>query len=82
MAWRRATGGPAAGAMAELGALAAEYAAAAERGDEWAAGHLGAVWSWMDMLRTARGDREIADLFLEFARGDRVMWLGMRGGVA
>jgi hypothetical protein len=75
MAWRRAAGGPAAGAVAELEGYAERYAAAAGRGDRWAAERLVSVLSWIAMLRAAGGDREIADLFLEFARADR-------GGVA
>lgn len=82
MAWRRAAPGPAADALAELADLAAEYAAAAQRGDRWAAEHLGAVLSWMDMVRLAGGDGAIADLFTGFARDDRAIWVGLRGGVA
>jgi hypothetical protein len=82
MAWRRGpAAGPAADAVAELAGYAEEYAVAAERGDTEAAGRLRAVLSWMDMLRVAGYDSEVGELFLAFARDDRVL-LQVRGGVA
>jgi hypothetical protein len=68
--------------VAELAGYAGEYEAAAGRGDPWAHERLLAVRSWTDMIGAARGDAVVADLFLEFARGDRAVWLGLRGGVA
>jgi hypothetical protein len=84
MAWRKAGTGPGAGAVAELAELAGEFAAAAGRGDRWAAERLPAVRSWIDMLRATGGDGdgEVADLFLAFARDDRAIWLRLRDGVA
>jgi len=68
--------------VAELAGLAGEYAAAAQCGDRWAAERLAPVLSWIDMVRIAGGDAAIADMFAEFARADRAVWEGMRGGVA
>ena len=83
MAWRKAAAGPAAAAMAELGGYAEEYAAAAAVGEREAAERLSAVLSWMGMLRLAAYDSEVGELFLAFARDDRVLSrLRARGGVA
>jgi len=81
VAWRRAVSGPAAAVVAEFAGYAAEYERVAAV-DVWAADRLGAVRSWLSMIAVARGDPVVADLFLEFARDDRAMWLGMCGGVA
>jgi hypothetical protein len=67
VAWRKATAGPAAAALAELEACAAA-ATDAQR--------LASVRSWIGMLHAAGGDPEIAELLLVFAREDRP------GGVA
>ena len=82
MAWRRAATGPAAEAAVELEDLASEYASAARGGDRWAADHLTSVLSWIDAVRSSGGDPVIVDLFAEFARVDRALWLEVRGGVA
>lgn len=63
----------------ELSAAAAElaeYAAEAERGDTAAAGRLRAVRSWQNMLRAAGDDPVVGELFVEFARDDRVLRWG------
>ena len=83
MAWRKAAPGPAAGAWTELAGYAEEYAAAADRGEPGAAERLRAVESWLDMVRAGGGDPEVAELFVGFARDDRMMaGLRVRGGVA
>jgi hypothetical protein len=61
------------GAAAELAGYAAEYGAAAVLGDREAAERLRAVLSWMDMLHVAGNDSEVGELFLAFARDDRVL---------
>jgi hypothetical protein len=71
MAWRKAAAGPATGPAAELAALEAEAAAAAATGDERAVNLLRQVRSWLDMLAAAGGDREVAELFVIFAREGR-----------
>ena len=81
VAWRKVGAGPAAGAVAELLGYAGEYERAAPT-DELAAQRLASVWSWLSMLAAAGGDPEVADLFTEFARTDRAVWLRVRGGVA
>jgi hypothetical protein len=63
-------------AAAELAEYAAEYAAEAERGDTAAAGRLRAVRSWQNMLRAAGDDPVVGELFVEFARDDRVLRWG------
>ena len=62
------------GPAAELAGYAAEYAAAAARGDGEAALRLRAVESWMDMLRIAGDDGGgVGELFVGFARDDRMI---------
>lgn len=62
------------GPAAELAGYAAEYAAAAARGDGGAALRLRAVESWMDMLRIAGDEPEVGELFVAFARDDRALF--------
>jgi hypothetical protein len=61
------------GAAAELAAYAAEYAPAAGRGDREAADRLRAVRSWQDMLRLSVDDPAVGELFVGFARDDRML---------
>jgi hypothetical protein len=68
---RRTAGPPADSAAGELLAFERECAAAAAAGDAWAAERLTAVRSWLDMLRGAGGDPEVAGLLAAFAREDR-----------
>ena len=62
------------GAVAELEGYAAEYAAAAARGDARAAECLGAVQSWLSMLG-GTDDEDTGGLFITFAREDHAAWL-------
>jgi hypothetical protein len=62
------------GAVAELEGYAAEYAAAAQRGDATAAECLGAAQSWLSMLGGG-DDADVAGLFTEFAREDHAAWV-------
>jgi hypothetical protein len=84
VAWRKAAAGgtPAGAAVAELEGYAAGYERAAAGGDERAAARLTAVRSYVDMIAIARGDEQIAELFVEFARADQAAALGVPGGVA
>lgn len=60
------------GPAAELLALEAECAAAAEAsGDERAVALLAQVRSWLAMLADARGDAEVGELFAIFGREGR-----------
>jgi hypothetical protein len=76
---RRRNRAPLTGAAAELAGYAAEYQAAAVLGDQEAAERLRAVLSWMDMLHIAGDDSQIGELFLAFARDDRVLSRLRRG---
>jgi hypothetical protein len=64
------------GPAAELAGYAAEYQAAAVLGDREAAGRLRAVLSWLDMLHVAGDDSRVGELFLAFARDDRMLSRG------
>jgi hypothetical protein len=55
----------------ELLAWERECAAGAAAGDSRAAERLVSARSWVDMLRAAGGDPEVAELLAEFARDDR-----------
>jgi hypothetical protein len=55
----------------ELLAWAADCEAAAAAGNPWAADRLASARSWVDMLRAAGGDPEVAELLAAFARDDR-----------
>jgi hypothetical protein len=72
---RRRNRGQLSGAAAELAGYAAQYQAAAERGDQAAAERLRAVRSWSAMLRMTGDDPAVGELFLAFARDDRALHL-------
>jgi hypothetical protein len=61
---------PADSPAGELLACERECAAAAAGGDSWAAERLVSVRSWIDMLRAAGGDPEVAELLAVFAGED------------
>lgn len=63
------------GAAAELAGYAVQYEAAADRGILGAAERLRAVRSWSAMLRMTGDDPAVGELFLAFARDDRVLHL-------
>jgi hypothetical protein len=74
--WRPAAARGAAGELLEwAGEL--EWASGT---DPRAAGLLVSAWSWLAMLGETGNDREIGELFCEFARADRAAWRGARGG--
>jgi hypothetical protein len=72
---RRRNRGQLSGAAAELAGYAAGYEAAVQRGDQAAAERLRAVRSWSAMLRMTGDDPIVSELFLAFARDDRVLHL-------
>jgi hypothetical protein len=72
---RRRNRGQLSGPAAELAGYAAQYEAAAARGIPGAAERLRAVRSWSAMLRLTGDDPAVGELFLAFARDDRVLHL-------
>jgi hypothetical protein len=72
--WRAAPGGTP-GPAGYVEAHAERVRAAAAAGDQRAADRLAAALSWVDMLRRAHGDPEVAGLFYVFASEDaRQLW--------
>ncbi len=84
MAWRKAVAGPAAGAVAELLAWERECAERAAGGDARWGERLVSACSWLDMLRGAGYDPEVAELLAVFAADERAWYgaAGSPGGVA
>jgi hypothetical protein len=68
---RRTADPPADSAAGELLAWEADCAAAAAAGNTRAADRLVSARSWLDMLRAAGGDPDVAGLLAAFAREDR-----------
>jgi hypothetical protein len=62
---------PADSAAGELAAWEADCAAAAAAGNTRAAERLASARSWLDMLRHAGGDPDVAGLLAAFAADDR-----------